>query len=120
MPAELTSPEDQNAWYALARLVQTAQQDTDQARHVADFLLAWHDAEKNGRWNLVDLWGVETPIAHDMLTLLRLIRDSDSYPNGLGFSEEIANVWRAWRGAGSEGGQCARLRNHPSGPARIP
>ena len=87
----------------------TLQQDTDQARHVADFLLAWHDAEKNGRWSLVDLWGVETPIAHDMLTLLRLIRDFDSYPNGLGFSEEIANVWRAWRGAGSEGGQCARV-----------
>jgi hypothetical protein len=38
-----------------------------------------------------------TGIADDMLTVMRLIRESHSYPDDLGFENEIAAVWRLWR-----------------------
>ena len=37
--------------------------DTDRARRVADFLLAWENAEENGRWDSTDLWNVDAVIA---------------------------------------------------------
>jgi hypothetical protein len=36
---------------ALARLISIASRDTGHARRVANFLLAWHNAEKNGGWD---------------------------------------------------------------------
>ena len=56
---DLTTGNQQAAWLALERLLRIARQDTGQARRVADFLLAWHNAEENGGWNLVDLWSVD-------------------------------------------------------------
>ena len=46
---------------------QIAKRDTGQSRRVANFLLAWHNAEENGGWDPTDLWGVDTAIAEDML-----------------------------------------------------
>lgn len=46
----------------------------------------------------MDLWNVDAAIADDMLTVLRLVRESHRYPDALGFSEEISAVWRLWRG----------------------
>jgi hypothetical protein len=94
---KVTRPEDQNAWYAAARLLRIAQRDTGQAGRVANFLLAWHNAAENGGWNPTELWNVDDAIADDMLSVLRLIRDSSHYPADLGFEEEITAVWRAWR-----------------------
>ena len=34
-----------------------------QARRVADFLLAWHNAPENGGWDPTDLWNVDDAIA---------------------------------------------------------
>jgi len=45
---DFPSPHERQAWEALERLLRVARQDTAQARHVADFLLAWHIAEGNG------------------------------------------------------------------------
>lgn len=59
---------------------------------MADFLLAWHNAEENRGWNLVDLWNVDDTIADDMLTVLGLIRQTHRYPGDLGFEEEIQGV----------------------------
>jgi len=89
---------DGEAREALGRLLRIARQDTGQARRVANFLLAWHNAEENGGWDPVDTWNVDAAIADDMVTVVRLIRESHRYPDGLGFSEEIASVWRVWRG----------------------
>ena len=36
---------------ALGRLCQIAKRDTGQSRRVANFLLAWHNAEENGGWS---------------------------------------------------------------------
>ena len=76
----------------------------------ANFLLAWHNAEENGGWDPVDLWSVDTAIADDMLLVVRLIRDSNRYPDALGLGDEIAAVWRLWRGNGATR-QAARNRN---------
>jgi len=95
---DLTTTDQQAGWHALERLLRVAQQDTGQALRVANFLLAWHNAEENGGWDPIDLWNVDAAIADDMLTVMRLIRDSHRYPDNLGFRDEIAVVWRLWRG----------------------
>src|SRR6516165_5803098 len=69
---------------ALGRLCQIAKRDTGQSRRVANFLLAWHNAEENGGWDPTDLWGVDTAIAEDMLAVLKLAKDSHQYPGDLG------------------------------------
>lgn len=95
---DLSTEAQQDSWNALERLLRIARQDTGQARRVASFLLAWHNAAENGGWDPTDLWNVDASIAGDMLKVVRLILDSHRYPNDLGFSEEIAAVWRLWRG----------------------
>ena len=84
---------------ALGRLCALALRDTGQARRVANFLLAWHNAEENGGWDPTDLWQVDTAVAEDMLAGLSLARESGKYPGDLGFQLEIEAIWRRWRGA---------------------
>ena len=69
---------------ALGRLCQIAKRDTGQSRRVANFLLAWHNAEENGEWDPTDLWNVDTAIAEDMLAVLKLAKDSHGYAGDLG------------------------------------
>jgi hypothetical protein len=95
---DLTTKDQQDGWNALERLLRIGQKDTGQARRVANFLLAWHNAEENGGWDPTDLWSVDASIAEDMLTVVRFIRDSHRYPDALGFADETAAVWRLWRG----------------------
>jgi hypothetical protein len=82
---------------ALGRLLNVAHGDKGQSRRVANFLLAWHNAEENGGWDPIDLWNVDAGIADDMLRIIRLIRQSHSYPGELGFYNEIQAVWAMWR-----------------------
>ena len=82
---------------AIARLIEVAERDTGQSRRVADFLLAWHNAEENGGWDITDLWNVDQDIADDMLTVLQLLRVEHQYPEGLGFKSEMQRVWQLWR-----------------------
>ena len=99
MNSETTKSDDQlTSLEALGRLLKVAQRDTGQSRRVANFLLAWHNAEENGGWDPVDLWNLDAGIADDMLKVMRLVRESHSYPDGFGFRNEIGAVWRLWRG----------------------
>src|ERR1039458_3144148 len=95
---DLTKREDQEGCSALERLLRIARRDTGQSRKVADFLLAWHNAEENGGWDPVDLWSVDARIADDILAVLHLISASHCYPPELGFDPEITAVWERWRG----------------------
>ena len=65
---------------------------TGPSRRVANFLLAWHNAEENGGWDPTDLWNVDTAIAEDMLAVLKLAKDSHRYPGDLGFEPEIEAI----------------------------
>jgi hypothetical protein len=91
-------PQEQKA--ALSRLLELAQGDSGQSRRVADFLLAWHNAQQNGGWDPTDLWAFDPPIVDDILTVLTLIArgHNGKYPNDLGFRKQIEAVWDYWRG----------------------
>ncbi len=82
---------------ALRRLCAVARRDTGQSRRVADFLLAWHNAEENGGWDPTDLWNVDAEIAADFFTVFRLALESHKYPGDLGFEPEIQAIWELWR-----------------------
>jgi hypothetical protein len=107
---DLTTQDEQAGWLVLERLLKVAQQDTGQARRVANFLLAWHNAEENGGWDPVDLWNVDAAIADDMLTVTRLIRESHRYPRCFGVQR---------RDCGPSGG-CGEGENSRAGTDRAP
>src|SRR5437870_2535542 len=88
---------DREALEAVGRLLKVACQDTGQARRVANFLLAWLNAEENGGWDPVDLWNVDDAIADDILMVMGLIRTAHCYPDDIGFRKEIEVVWKMWR-----------------------
>jgi hypothetical protein len=66
---------------ALNRLIAHAQSDTGQSKRVADFLLAWWNADDCGRSDFCDLWMLDKAIADDILAVLRLIALRQSYPD---------------------------------------
>jgi hypothetical protein len=84
---------------ALNRLIEIAQRDTGQCRIVADFLLAWWNADECGGFNLTHVWAVDGAIADDMAHVLRIIRDTSSYPDQLGYKEDFQAILRQWRPA---------------------
>ena len=92
--------EDQVAYEALGRLLDIARRDTGQSRRVADFLLAWHNAEENGGWDPTDLWNVDTAIADDMLTVVQLIRESNRYPAISVLKRKFRPCGKPWRNGG--------------------
>ena len=89
---------------SVARLVRVAVGNTGQSRRVADFLLAWHNAQENGGWDPTDLWNLDAAIADDILIALHLLRRGNRYPGDLGFQKEIDRIWALWR-AGKCSGQ---------------
>jgi hypothetical protein len=95
------NPAPEQTLAALQRLCHIALRDTGQSRRVADFLLAWHNAEENGGWDPVDLWNVDAEIAEYMLTVLQFLCRVHRYPDDLGFQKEIAAVWEQWRANGA-------------------
>jgi hypothetical protein len=84
---------------ALERLIEIAQGDTGQSRRVAAFLLAWWNAEECGGFDLTDLWGVDSEIAADMVTVFALVAERHSYPDTLGYSRQFRAIVQAWRPA---------------------
>lgn len=82
---------------ALSRLIRIAQGDTGQSRRVADFLLAWWNAGTCGGFDLTTLWGVDSDIAADMVTVFALIARVNSYPDSLGYEADFKSLVRAWR-----------------------
>jgi hypothetical protein len=92
------SPDQHTAWLALERLLRVARSDAAQAHSVADFLLALHQAEEDANWHTMDLLNVDAPIADDMLTVLRMVRESHRHPHDLSFRDEISAAWRLLTG----------------------
>lgn len=77
---------------ALERLFTVARLDTGQAKKVADFLLAWWNAEECGGFDLVTFWSVDAAIAQDMLTVIGLIARVQAYPDNLGYGKEFEQL----------------------------
>jgi hypothetical protein len=87
---------------SVAHLMRLALGNTGQSRRVADFLLAWHNADENGGWDPTDLWGLDTALAADILAVLHLLCEEHAYPETLGFGEELKAIWQLWRAPRSE------------------
>jgi ParB family transcriptional regulator, chromosome partitioning protein len=90
-------PETNASLEALRRLVEIAKRDTGQSRRVANFLLAWHNAEENGGWDPIDLWNVDAAIADDIFLVLILIRSKQAYPGQYGLERDLEHIWSLWR-----------------------
>ena len=52
---DLTTMDRQDGWNALERLLGIGQKDTGQAWRIANFLVAWHNADEIGGWDPTDL-----------------------------------------------------------------
>jgi hypothetical protein len=87
----------QNIRAGLDRLIQIAKGGTGQSRKVANFLLAWWNAEACGGFDLTDLWGVDAPIAADMVTVFAVLALCRHYPDSLGYGKQFEGIVRAWR-----------------------
>lgn len=57
---------DDRVRFALEKLLNIAHEDTGQGRRVANFLLAWWNAEVHGGFDLTDLANVDPHVAEDM------------------------------------------------------
>ena len=84
---------------ALERLIEIAQHDTGQSRVVANFLLAWWNAQKCGGFDLTEVWGVDTAIAVDILRVFALLAGGHQYPDAMGYGKHFEAIVRAWRPA---------------------
>ena len=82
---------------ALERLIRITQSDTGQSSRVANFLLAWWNAESCGGFDLTDLWNVDRAIAEDMLSVMGLIASKASYPDTYGYRTEFDRMVADWR-----------------------
>ena len=66
-------------------------------RRVADFLLSWWNSGTCGAFDLTTLWGVDSEIAADMVTVFALIARISSYPDSLGYESDFKSIVGAWR-----------------------
>lgn len=81
---------------SLTRLFKLAAGRTGQGRRVADFLLAWWDAERCGGFNPATLWELEAKNAKDLLAVLQLIARCRHYPESLGYGPALEQVLQVW------------------------
>lgn len=79
------------------RLLTIVRSDTSQAKRVADFILAWWNAESLGGFDLADLFAVDESVARDMATVFVWLsrQSSPDYPSA--YRSEIEQIIAAWR-----------------------
>lgn len=93
-PPKPMEPEERAA---IQRLIAIARSDTGQSRRVADFLLAWWNADSCGGFDLTHLWGVDRAVAEDIVTVFCLVARLHHYPDTLGFKTDFEAILRDWR-----------------------
>jgi hypothetical protein len=98
-----TTPTTEEAFGAARRLVEVASVPTraaitGQSRKVANFLLAWWNASRDGGWDPTDLWNVDEEIRRDMLIVLRWLAESHCYIDKFGLREQMVAMHGIYRG----------------------
>jgi hypothetical protein len=76
----------------LERLIRITEGDSGQCSVVADFLLAWWNADEYGGFNLTDVWAVDEKIAADMLAVFEQLLHCRLYPDSLGCEEQFRTI----------------------------
>lgn len=92
---------------ALERLLQVADGHSGQSGYVADFLLAWWNADDCGGFSLNKLWALDDAIVADVVTIFGFISRQQNYPDTLGYGTHLHH-----RADCGEGRQDARLHRH--------
>lgn len=82
---------------AFERLIDLAKSDTGQSRRVANFILAWWNADSLGGFDIADLFALDAAIAADMATVFSWVasRSNAEYPND--YRSDIDAIIEAWR-----------------------
>ena len=88
---------DEPTLAALQRLVKIARSDTGQARRVANFILAWWNADSLGGFDIADLFAVDTKIAADMATVFSWLARQDQAVYPTDHRAEIEAIIAEWR-----------------------
>lgn len=88
---------DETTQAAFERLLGIARSDTGQARRVADFILAWWNADELGGFDIADVFAVDMAIGQDMARVFAWIagRTSAEYPEAS--AADILEIIRLWR-----------------------
>jgi hypothetical protein len=88
---------DDSVRFALEKLLNIAHQDTGQGRRVANFLLAWWNAEVHGGFDLSDLANVDREVAANMATIFTWLAGEKDlvYPDD--YRSEIEQIIARWR-----------------------
>jgi len=91
--------EHSDPFEALQRLIEIAKSDTGQARHTADFLLAWWNAGECGSFDLTTLWSLDAAIVEDMQNVFGFIARVHKYPDQLdpALRKEFRAIIAQWR-----------------------
>jgi hypothetical protein len=92
----MTTIDDQLA--ALDRLVKIAKGSSGQCARVANFLLAWWNARRDGGFDFTDLWNVDETIREDMIVVFALAGRSWAYPDKFGYQADFEALVTQWRG----------------------
>lgn len=79
------------------RLLKVAARGTGQSDKVANFLLAWWNAEACGGFRITDLWCLDREIAIDCCKLMAWVATNHHYPDDLGFGQQFAALIRMHR-----------------------
>lgn len=74
-----------------------ADPDTGQARHVADFLLAWWNSGKCGGFDQTHLWQLADELVGTIQVVIGVIARTRCYPDTLGYGPAFQAVVAAWR-----------------------
>jgi hypothetical protein len=81
----------------LDRLFDIAKGGTAQSRRVADFLLTWWDAGRNGGFDLTAMWSLDEDVCKDLITAFGFIGRNPCYPQELGYTGALREVVEEWR-----------------------
>ncbi len=83
--------------FALEKLLNIAHDDTGQGRRVANFLLAWWNAEALGGFDIADLFAVDREVSEDMATIFTYLARAEDAVYPTDYRGEIEATIMRWR-----------------------
>ncbi|AYG63896.1 DUF7673 family protein [Rhizobium jaguaris] len=83
--------------FAVEKLLNVAHEDTGQGRRVANFLLAWWNAEVHGGFDLADLFAVDREVSEDMATIFTYLAREEDAVHPTDYRGEIEEIIERWR-----------------------